>query len=541
VLVLFVGIGMLAGSDGIGGIAFEDYRIAHGVGTLALAVILFDGGMRTSVATFRVALAPALSLATVGVLLTAGVTALAAYWLLGLPPLAALLLGSIISSTDAAAVFNVLRSSGVHIRKRLAAILEVESGSNDPMAIFLTVACLELITGRQEPGLGLLWLFIVQMGVGSVVGFGVGKLAVRLINRANLESAGLYPVMTAAAGLLSYGLAATLGGSGFLAVYLAGIVIGNSDLVFRRGTLLYHDAAAWLAQIVMFVMLGLLAFPSRLLDVALSGILIAIILIFVARPLAVVLSLAPFRLSWRDDVFIGWVGLKGAVPIVLATYPLMLGVPGSDVLFDLIFFVVLVSAITQGWSLPLLAKRLRLQLPPLPTPPVTLEITSLKHLDGDIVEYTLGARSRAANRLLRDIRLPDNVVVALIARGEHIVPPRGSTMLLPDDHLFIVLNPRIRPLVDRLFSATTTEPPPEPEFTFPLDATATTLKDLAEFYGVHLDGDEEMSVAEFLEAVLGPAPEIGSVYRAGDISISVASLADGRPARVGLRILLPGD
>jgi potassium/hydrogen antiporter len=536
VLVLFVAVGMLAGSDGIGGIAFENWRVAHGIGTVALAIILFDGGLRTSLASFRLALKPALSLATVGVFLTAGITGAAAAWLFDLPLLVGFLLGSIISSTDAAAVFSVLRSSGINIRKRLAAVLEVESGSNDPMAIFLTVACLELLLGRRNPGVGLLGMFVLQMGVGAVAGLSVGRLAVSAINRVNLQAAGLYPIVTAAAGLFAFGLAATLGGSGFLAVYLAGIVIGNADLVFKRGTLLFLDAAAWLSQISMFVMLGLLAFPSRLLDVAGQGLLIALILIFVARPIAVGLSLLPFRVRWRDQVFIAWGGLKGAVPIVLATYPLMVGVPEGEVLFDIIFFAVLLSAVTQGWTMPLLARRLNLVLPPKPKAPVTLEISSIQHLDGDILEYTLADRSRAAGRTLRDLKLPDNVVVALVARGHELIPPRGSTRLLADDHVFVVLHPRVRPAVDRIFGSDVVERAPAPEFEFPLDATAATLDDLAEFYGVRLPGDPQASLAEFLEAALGPSPDVGTVFHAGGITLTVLETADGRAAHVGVHV-----
>jgi cell volume regulation protein A len=508
--------------------------------------------LRESLESFRggrvvvgVPLGP-LSLATIGGFITAGITGAAAAWLLGAPPLAGFLLGSIISSTDAAAVFNVLRSSGVHIRKRLAAVLEVESGSNDPMAIFLTIACIELLLGRRDAGIGLLGLFVMQMGVGSVIGLAIGKLSVAGINRVNLQAAGLYPIVTAAAGILAFGVSAVLGGSGFLAVYLAGIVIGNSELVFRRGTLLFIDAAAWLSQIGMFVMLGLLSFPSRLPSIALDGLLVAFILIFVARPIAVVVALAPFRMSWRDQTFIAWVGLKGAVPIVLATYPLMFGVENGAVLFDIIFFAVLLSAVTQGWTMPLLARRLNLELPPRPVPPVTLEITSLRGIDGDILEYTLDERSRAVNRHLRDLRMPENAVVALIARGERIVPPRGSTELRAGDHVFIVLHPRVRPVVDRIFSSGTSVDDIEPvlpvdSIEFPLDAAATRLSDLVEFYDADLTGDPAITIAEFLEHALGPAPGTGTVYEAGNISLRVISVANGHVESVGLRITTPPD
>ena len=537
VLVLFVGVGLLAGSDGLGGIPFENWEVAHGIATVALAIILFDGGLRTSVSSFRMALGPALSLATVGVFLTAGITGLAAAWLLNLDPLTGFLLGSIISSTDAAAVFSVLRSSGVNIRKRLAAILEVESGSNDPMAIFLTVACLQLLLGERELGVGLFGLFVMQMGVGTVVGLAAGKLALLGINRVNLQAAGLYPIITAATGLLAFGLASLLGGSGFLAIYLAGIVIGNSNLAFKRGTLLFMDAAAWLSQIGLFVMLGLLASPTRLLAVADKGLLVALILIFVARPITVAISLAPFRIKWRDQVFISWVGLKGAVPIVLATYPMLFGIPAGEMLFDIIFFAVLLSAATQGWTMPALATWLHLRLPPRPVPPVTLEISSIQDVDGDILEYTLDEKSRAVNHRLRDLRMPENVVIALIARGNRIIPPRGSTELKPGDHVFVVLHPRVRPIVDRMFSSSShTEPVEVGSGEFPLDAATTTVGDLVEFYGAELDADPASTLAEYLENALGPAPDIGTVYEVGNITLHVLSVLYNRADRVGVRV-----
>jgi potassium/hydrogen antiporter len=536
VLVLFVAVGMLAGSEGLGGIAFDDHTLAQGVATVALAVILFDGGLRTPVNAFRIAVAPALSLATVGVLLTALITGLAAAWLLDIPLLQGLLLGSIISSTDAAAVFAVLRSSGIHIRKRLASILEVESGSNDPMAVFLTVACIELLLGRLRPGIGVLGFFIMQMGLGAVIGVITGRLAVWLINRINLQAAGLYPLMTGASGMLAYGLAATVGGSGFLAVYLAGIIMGNANLVFRRGTLLFHDAAAWLSQIAMFVMLGLLSFPSQLMDVAPVGILLAATLIFVARPVAVWLTLLPFRVHWREMTFISWVGLKGAVPIVLATYPLLAGLDFGGMIFDIVFFVVMISVVTQGWSLPPVARALRLQLPPRAVPPVSLDITSLRDVDADIVEYTLPNGARAVGRTLRDLHLPENAVVAMISRGERIIPPRGSTRLNADDHVFVVLQPRARPMVDRVFSVYSEAAEIPPLVEFPMDALTTTVHDLHEYYGVKLHGDERATLAEYLESALGPEPEIGAELRDIDIHLRVLEVENGRPIRVGLRI-----
>lgn len=451
VLVLFVVVGMLAGSDGIGGIEFSDARLAHGIGTVALAIILFDGGLRTSLASFRRALAPSLTLATVGVLITALITGAAASYILGIPMLEGMVLGSIIGSTDAAAVFAILRSKGVHLRERIASTLEIESGSNDPMAVLLTIGLLEVWAGRMEIGWDFVGFFLLQMGVGAIAGVVVAKAAVYAINRLNLDSAGLYPVFAAAAGLLSYGLSATFGGSGFLSVYLAGIVLGNAKVVFRQGILRFHDGMAWLAQIVMFVLLGLLSNPSRLPGVAWKGLLVAAVLIFVSRPIAVAALLPWFRYSWREIALVSWVGLKGAVPIVVATFPLLAGLPGAQDLFDITFFVVLLSATTQGWTLPQVARWLGLEVPPSPEPPVTLEISSLKRVDGDIVEYTVTPGCRAIGRSIRDLAFPEGAVVAMIARDQQIIPPRGSTKLEGNDHIFVVLRPEARPRVDEIF------------------------------------------------------------------------------------------
>ena len=299
VLVLFLVLGMLAGSDGIGGIAFENYKLAHAIGSLALAMILFDGGLSTPISAVRFVWKPAMFLATLGVLITSIVTGLAASWILGIPVLEGMLLGSIVGSTDAAAVFSVLRSGGVSLRERLKSTLEVESGANDPMAIFLTIGCIEILMGRLSIGPDLIWLFVKQMAVGALVGVAVGYAAIRIVNAINLDAAGLYPVLVTAFGLLAFGLAVVFGGSGFLAIYLAGIAIGNGRLVFQRGILLFHDAAAWLSQIVMFVVLGLLSFPSRLVDVAWHGLAIGAVLMIVARPLAVMPFLFPFGYNWR--------------------------------------------------------------------------------------------------------------------------------------------------------------------------------------------------------------------------------------------------
>ncbi len=453
VLVLFLAIGMLAGEDGIGGIQFDNFGVAHAIGTLALAIILFDGGLQTRLPALRAAWKPSALLATIGVLVTAIVTGAAASYVLGIPLLTGLLLGSIVASTDAAAVFSVLRSQGVRLRQRIAATLEVESGSNDPMAIFLTIGFLEVLTGRMELGVGLLRLFVLQMGVGALVGLGVGWLGIVIINRINLAAMGLYPVLASACGLLAFGTAAVLQGSGFLSIYLAGIVLGNSRVVFQRGTFLFMDGLAWIGQITMFVVLGLLSTPTELVPVAGQSLLIAAVLILVARPLAVVPLLAPFGYSPREHFLISWVGLKGAVPIILATFPLLYGLPEGRLLFDVVFFVVLVSATLQGWTMPALASRLGLQEHNPPPPLVTLELLSLSDVDAEIIDYAVAPGSGLVGRTVRDLQMPEGALVALISRDKTLIAPRGSTEMHAGDHLFVIAPPATKPAVDLALAA----------------------------------------------------------------------------------------
>jgi len=536
VLVLFLLVGMLAGSDGPGGIHFENHALAHGIGTVCLAIILFDGGLRTSRRSFRAVFGPAITLATAGVLITTLLAGVVASWLLGIPLLQGLLIGAIIGSTDAAAVFAVLRGQGLSLRKRLSATLEVESGANDPMAIFLTVGILEVLLGEMTFGVGMLWFLLVQVVVGIATGLLVGRGAVFTINRVNLDAAGLYPILTASAGLFAYGAAATLGGSGFLAVYLAGLVIGNEKLVFQRGILLFHDGAAWLAQIAMFVMLGLLVFPSQLLDVATEGLIVALVLTFIARPVAVGVLLPWFGYSAREIAFVSWVGLKGAVPIVLATYPLMLGLEGAALLFHVVFFAVLVSAVLQGWTMPPLARALGLQTAPPSRAPVSLEITSLRDIDGDIVEYTVARDALAAGRHVRDLRLPDGAVVAMLVRDREIIPPRGSTRIETGDHVFLVMRAGLRPLIDRLFRPRQ-EPHSVPtEIEFPLRGD-TTVAELVEFYGIALDCEPDATLHDVLGARIGTRDlDVGSRLRLDRVDLVVRSMADGFVDRVGLVI-----
>ena len=535
VLVLFLLTGMLAGEYGIGGISFDNPVAAHALGTLALAMILFDGGLQTPVRSIKMVWKPASVLATIGVLVTAAITGLAAAWILGLPLLQGLLLGAIVGSTDAAAVFSLLRNAGIHINPRLKATLEIESASNDPMAIFLTVGLLEILVNDMAFGAGLIQLFAMQMGIGAVVGLGIGWVSVHVINRIQLAAAGLYPVMVGACGLLAFGVAANLGGSGFLAIFIAGVIVGNSGFVFQRSTFLFHDGMAWLSQITMFVVLGLLVNPPSLLEVWLEGLLIALVLVLVARPMIVGPALKAFGFNGREIALVSWVGLRGSVPIILAIFPLIFGLPEAPIIFNVVFFVVLISATVQGSTLPWVAKKLGLTEKPPAQPAATLEITALNDVDAEIVEYTLGDNPRAAGRLLSRMALPDETVVAMITRGSEVIPPRGSTRLYAGDHLFVVLKPDIRPFVDCVFSqaleASQNELPPG---TLRLKGS-TRVDDLQGSYGIGLDADRELTLEQVIKQELGDRePTVGNEIMVHGVKLTISDMLGHRISTVGL-------
>lgn len=534
VLVLFLMVGMLAGEDGPGGIVFDNAQIAHALGSLALAIILFDGGLQTPIASIKQVWKPASVLATFGVLITAIITGVAAAYILDVSLLYGLLIGAIVGSTDAAAVFSLLRNAGIHINPRLKSTLEIESATNDPMAIFLTVGLLEVMVKGLEPGTGLLMLFIQQMGVGSAVGLTIGWLSVRIINRIHLTTSGLYPVMVAALGLLAFGIAANLGGSGFLAIFIAGVVIGNSRFVFQRSTFLFHDGLAWLGQIIMFVFLGLLINPSSLLGIWKEGLIIAVVLTLVARPLSVLPVLKLFGFNIQEMTLVSWVGLRGSVPIILAIYPLIYGLPGANLIFSVVFFVVLISATIQGSTLPWVARTLGLTESPPSTPAATLEITALGDVDADIVEYQLGENSRVSDRRLSQIALPDGTVVAMITRGNSVIPPRGSTFLYAGDHLFIVMKPEVRDFVDIVCSGITeTNYQTLPQAELRLKGY-TKVEDLYHSYGIELSADNRLSLDALLRQSFANEPILGAEKDYGKVRLYVREMVGARIATVGI-------
>ncbi|MFA7554291.1 MAG: potassium/proton antiporter [Spongiibacteraceae bacterium] len=534
VLVLFLMVGMLAGEDGPGGIVFDNAQIAHALGSLALAIILFDGGLQTPMASIKQVWKPASVLATLGVLVTALITGVAAAYILDVSLIYGLLIGAIVGSTDAAAVFSLLRNAGIHINPRLKATLEIESATNDPMAIFLTVGLLEVMVKGLEPGTGLLMLFVQQMGIGSLVGLTGGWISVRIINRIHLATSGLYPVMVAAFGLLAFGVAANLGGSGFLAIFIAGVVIGNSRFVFQRTTFLFHDGLAWLGQIIMFVFLGLLINPSSLLGVWLEGLMIAVVLILVARPLSVIPVLKIFGFNMREISLVSWVGLRGSVPIILAIYPLIYGLPGASLIFSVVFFVVLISATVQGSTLPWVARSLGLTETPPSTPAATLEITSLGDVDADIVEYQLSESSRVSGRRLSQMALPEGTVVAMITRDNDVIPPRGSTFLRAGDHLFIVMKPDVRDFVDLVCSGITEanyQALPQGELRL---KGYTKVEDIKHSYGLELSVDASLSLDEVLRQTFAGEPTLDAGKDFGNVTLYVREMVGQRIATVGI-------
>lgn len=451
-LLLFLVLGMLAGSDGPGGIYFDNAQIAQSLGVVALVFILFSGGLSTNWLVVRPALGSALALATIGVAVSALLVGWFATMLLGWSLLEGVLLGAVISSTDAAAVFSVLRTRGVDLKGRLGPMLELESGSNDPMAVFLTIGLTRVLT---EPGASLIDLvpmFVLQMLLGAASGYGMGWSMTVLINRLRLQVEGLYPVLTIGAVLLTYGATALLGGNGFLAVYIAGLVMGNRDFVHKRSLLRFHDGVAWLMQIVMFLSLGLLVFPSRLVPVIGVGLLVALFLVFVARPISVLISLLFAKLQINEKLMISWVGLRGAVPIILATFPLLAGVRNADTIFNIVFFIVLTSVLLQGTSLPLVGRWLGVATSRSSVPRAPREFVPTVGRASQLVEVAIPPHSPIVNKSIVDLKLPAGALVVLVNRAGESIIPNGATVIAANDTLLLVADSAalaiVRSLVD---------------------------------------------------------------------------------------------
>jgi cell volume regulation protein A len=528
-LLLFLGLGMLAGSQGIGGIEFNDAELARTLGTIALILILFEGGLTAGWSEIRPVLGTAASLATLGTAITAVIAGLAAKLILDLSTLEGMIVGAAVAATDSAAIFAVLRRST--LQKRLARSLEGESGMNDPVALLLMIGFIEWI---QEPGFGIAdmaGLLALKLALGTVIGVAVGRLATAALGATRLPTDGIYPVATIAICALSYGLAEVAHGSGFLAVYLTALALGSASIPARRTVVAFHEGLGWVAQIALFILLGLLVFPSDLPDVALQGLALSAVLILVARPIATFTATALAPLDSRERLMLGWAGLRGATPIWLATFPVVAGIGAGEELFAIVFFVVVTSTLVQGASFEPLAKRLGLTTDEPALPRRLLESGRIRRMGGDVVAYRLPPGAAAAGHFVRELELPREAVVNIIVRDGRAIPPRGSTELREGDELHVLVRGELREEVERLTKRWTKGPvgrPPPP---------ALPHRGASQIFSVRptREGDDPMA----LEQVDG-IPVLGVLRSRRDGVGVMAMLADGRYAVTGDEVIAVG-
>ena len=532
-LLVFLIVGMVAGEAGPGGLQFDDVRTTYVVGSIALALILFDGGLRTRFATFRSVLAPAVMLATAGVLLTAALTAPVAKYLLGMSWTEALLVGAVVASTDAAAVFFLIHARGLRLRPRVGATLEVESGSNDPFAVLLTIILVEFLTVGDRSWQHVLALFVKQAALGTVIGILGGRAIVVVLNRLGLAQ-GLHAPFVTTSALVIFGLASVVHASGFLAVYLAGLVVGNRPTRAHNTVGVFLDALTWLAQIVMFVLLGLLAWPMRLIESILPALAVAGALMFIARPAAVFVCLAPFRFAWREKAFISWVGLRGAVGIFLASIPMLVGLPNAHVYFDIAFVVVLSSLLIQGWTIAPAARRLHIALPRHDPLPRRVELDLPGQLEQEIVGYPVEANSPYLKRGL----LPSWARPTLVVRDQKILSPLESLPVRPGDYVYVLAPPEKAQALDRFFVYMPPPTAPDPRLLGDFFVSGdVTLGALADIYGLSIaPQDAEMTLADHFADEIKRRPKQGDVVPLGPIALVAHRVTAGRLASVGLRL-----
>ena len=539
-LLVFLGVGMLAGREGIGGIAFESFEVAYAVGSISLAIILFDGGMRARAESSKVGLRPALSLATFGVLLTTIVVAAGLHWLLDFPWAQALLIGAIVGSTDAAAVFSMLHAKGLQLKKRVGTTLEIESGCNDPMAVFLTLIFVEGAQRNYDTeGLGIILKFLCQFGVGGLFGWLGGQLLSKTISKISL-TAGLYPLLAAAGGLALFGLVTTMGASGFLAIYIAGLIVGNTEAHAANNIRKVHDGLAWLAQISLFLMLGLLVTPTTLTEYWAVGVVVALLLVFVARPLAVLVSLSPFRFPAREKLFISWVGLRGAVPIVLATFPVLGGLPDAELYFNVAFVTVLFSLIFQGWTVVPCAQWLKLKLPVENAPYYAESLEVPGSSDLTVLGYKIAENSPITERRIDSLMAPDGIRFIAAFRGEEPVNRIDEHVIEAGDSIYVISPQEKVLLVNQMLLPTDEVAELEQaryfgDFTLNGDAI---IDDVADMYGGEVPSTaKRMTLSQFMRIRFRNECVVGDRVFFGPLELVAKEVDDsGTVLKIGLRI-----